>query len=126
VKPAAQDDSAALFGVSEVVKLERKAASLGTQVTESPRMAAQRSGIPRAPEETRVAALIDALVQAGGRLSRAEAAEIVGIANARMSGYLSQLMRLLNIDGYPVLQTLDAGQTVDLNVSLLRQQFFGS
>jgi hypothetical protein len=42
-----------------------------------------------------------------------------------MSGYLAQVTRQLNVDGYPVLQTTDGGRTVELNVPLLRQQFLG-
>lgn len=40
-----------------------------------------------------------------------------------MSGYLAQTIRLLNVDGYAVLQTKDDGRTVELNSELLRRQF---
>lgn len=125
-KPAPEHDGAALFGVSDVVYLEKKAASLGTQVSESARMASQRQFVRRAPDNESVAALIDALVQAGGRLTFTEAAEAVAQPPVRMSGYLAQVMRLLNVEGSAVLQTLDAGRTVELSVSLLKQQFFGT
>ena len=42
-----------------------------------------------------------------------------------MSGYLAQVARLLNVDGYAVLQLRTADQAVELNVPLLRQQFLG-
>ncbi|CAL9544396.1 hypothetical protein SUDANB43_04284 [Streptomyces sp. enrichment culture] len=32
-------------------------------------------------------------------------------------------MTLLNIDGYPVLQLIESGRTVQLDRELLRQQF---
>ncbi|MBO0801658.1 MAG: BREX-2 system phosphatase PglZ [Nocardiopsaceae bacterium] len=124
-KAAPEPDGDALFGVSDVLGLE-KTASLGTQVADSPRMTAQRTGIPRAPEKESVAALIDALVQAGGRLTRAEAAAVVGQPPVRMSGYLAQITRLLNVDGYAVLQATEDGRAVELNAQLLRQQFMTS
>jgi hypothetical protein len=120
----ASDDSAALFGVSEVASsASASSASLGAQIVSSTRMASQRQTVRRAPGDESVAALIDTLVQAGGRLTTAEAAAATGESPVRMSGYLAQVARLLNVDGYPVLQTLDGGRTVELNVALLRQQF---
>jgi hypothetical protein len=122
-KPVAQDDDAALFGVADVVGSEKKAASLGTRITESLRMSTQRQFVRRAPDNESVAALIDALAASGGRITFTEAATATGESPVRMSGYLSQVMRLLNVDGYAVLQTVDGGSMVELNVQLLRQQF---
>jgi hypothetical protein len=131
---AAPDDGAALFGVSEVVASGSTPASqplasslprLGAQVVASARMASQRQFVRRAPDDTRVAALIDGLAQAGGRLTIAETAAIVGESPVRMSGYLAQVTRLLNVDSYPVLGITDGGRTVELNAALLRQQFLG-
>jgi hypothetical protein len=123
---AAAEDSAALFGVSEVAApAEASSGSLGTQVVASPRMATQRQSVRRAPSDAGVAALIDALTRAGGRLTTAEAAAAAGESPLRMSGYLALVTRLLNVDGYAVLQTKDDGRTVELNQQLLRQQFLG-
>ena len=129
-RPAVPADDDALFGVADfgsgdMAALEKKAPSLGTRITESPRMASQRQFVRRAPDNTSVAALIDALVQAGGRLTLAEAASAAGQPPVRMSGYLAQITRLLNVDGYAVLQTTDDGRAVELNAQLLRQQFLG-
>jgi len=135
-RPAqAADDGAALFGISEVTASDpastassapaATATSLGVQVGTSSRMAGQRQFVRRAPGDVSVDALIDALVQAGGSLTLAEAAAAVGEASVRMSGYLAQVVRLLNVDGYPVLGTTDGGRTVKLNEQLLRQQFLG-
>lgn len=125
-KPTPQDDDGAtLFGVSDVVAPEKKQASLGTQVAESPRMASQRQFVRRAPANESIAALIDALVEAGGRLTLSEVAEAVGEPPVRMSGYLAQAIRLLNVDSVAVLQTIDGGRTVELSLPLLKQQFFG-
>jgi hypothetical protein len=86
-------------------------------------MAVQRQFLRRAPDDASIAVLIDGLAQSGGRLTITEAASIAGESPVRMSGYLAQVTRLLNVDGYPVLQTADGGRTVELNVPLLRQQF---
>jgi hypothetical protein len=135
VPTQAPDDGEALFGVSDVMGSapasaaasapSTTATSLGAQVVASSRMASQRQFVRRAPEDVSVAALIDGLVQAGGRLTLTETASSAGEASVRMSGYLAQVVRLLNVDSYPVLGTTDGGRTVELNVQLLRQQFLG-
>jgi hypothetical protein len=142
----AADDNGALFGIAEAAGLAPSSspaesgattpaaasgaassgvAPLGGRVAASPRMTAQRQFLRRAPDDASVAALVDGLARAGGRLTITEAASIAGESPVRMSGYLAQVTRLLNVDGYPVLQTTDAGRTVELNVPLLRQQFLG-
>jgi hypothetical protein len=88
-------------------------------------MASQRQFVRRAPDDASVAALIDALSQAGGRLTLTETAAAVGEPSVRMSGYLAQVTRLLNVDSYPVLGITDGGRTVELNIQLFKQQFLG-
>ena len=99
--------------------------SLGARVTASARMTAQRQFVRRAPDNASVTRLIDALTQAGGSLTVTEAATAAGESPVRMSGYLAQIIRLLNVDGYAVLKTRDDGRMVQLNQELLRQQFLG-
>ena len=101
------------------------AVTLGGRVAASPRMASQRQAIPRAPAEADVAALIDALAAVGGRLSLTEAAAVTGQPAVRMSRYLAQVARLLNVDSYAVLNHSEADRLVELNLPLLRQQFLG-
>jgi hypothetical protein len=142
------DDLDALFGVGEVARglsppdslaapgsapstsavpgsaaVTAPAATLGAHVILSPRMATQRQFVRRAPGDASIAALIDALVRAGGRLTATEVASALGESPVRMSGYLAQAARLLNVDSYPVLQVKDGGRMAELNESLLRQQF---
>ena len=113
----------------EFIDAERAVAipsdTLGRRVAASSRMASQRQAIPRAPAEADVAALIDALAQAGGRLTIAEAAAVTGQHAVRVSRYLAQVARLLNVDSYAVLSHSEADRLVELNVPLLRQQFLG-
>lgn len=134
-RPAgAASDEAALFDVAEVGTQpsgtatgtsadQATPATLGARVTASPRLAAQRQIVRRAPSDESVAALIDALSAVGGRLTLTEAAAATGEPPVRMSGYLAQVARLLNVDGYAVLRSTDEGRTVELNPSLLCQQF---
>ena len=119
----------ALFDVTEAAPTQRQqsqpSSSLGGQVAASPRMASQRQAIPRAPAEADIAALIDALAEAGGRLTIAEAAAVTGQPAVRMSRYLAQVARLLNVDSYAVLSHSEADRLVELSLPLLRQQFLG-
>jgi hypothetical protein len=55
----------------------------------------------------------------------ASLARHAGQAAFRMGGYLAQLGRLLNVDGYPVIGVADEGRTAELNLALLREQFLG-
>jgi hypothetical protein len=138
--PVPEDTGDALFGLTEVVSpaagqpVAEQAGgepdqagsappSLGARIVASPRTAAQRQFVRRAPTDASVAALIDALAKAGDRLTLTEAAVAAGEPPVRMSGYLAMLIRLLNVDGYAVLRTTDEGRTVTLNTPLLRQQF---
>ena len=120
---AAPDDSSALFAAADVDPARPAATSLGAQAVVSSRMATQRPTVRRAPGDDSIAALIDALVSAGGRLTIPEAATAVGEPVHRMPGYLALVTRLLNVDGYGVLQLKDGGKAVELNEHLLRQQF---
>lgn len=122
----AAGEPAALFGSEELTEATTPKASLGTQVVGSRRMAGQRQFVRRAPDDSSIAALIDALVQAGGRLTVTEVAAATGVPPVRMSGYLAQVVRLLNVDSYPVLVLKDGGTMVELTEQLLRQQFLAS
>jgi hypothetical protein len=111
-----------LFGVSDIPA----PASLGTLVVGSGLYATQRAFVRKAPDDSAVAAIIDALADAGGRLPAATIATLAGQPPFRVAGYVTQLGRLLNVDGYPVIGGSDEGRTVALNAALLREQFLGS
>lgn len=119
----------ALFSASEVAAGDSRASgaaaqlTLGTQVVSSERFAAQRAFVRKAPADAAVAAIIDGLLAAGGKLPVARVADLAGQAPFRMAGYLAQLGRLLNVDGYPVIGDTDGGRTVELNTALLTEQF---
>jgi hypothetical protein len=128
----AEETGDALFGVRDIMApagtAQRAPAlvpSLGARVIASGRLASQRRFARRVPDDDRIARLIDGLDQVGGKATIGEAARIAGEPAVRMSGYLAQVARLLNIDGYPVIRTIDDGRAVELNAELLRQQFLG-
>jgi len=116
----------ALFSAGEVSGEIAGQASLGARVVGSDRFAAQRGFVRKAPADAAVAAIIDGLTEAGGKLPVGVAAGLAGQPAFRMAGYLAQLGRLLNVDGYPVISDTDSGRTVELNVRLLTEQFLGT
>jgi hypothetical protein len=116
---AAGDQTAALFPAEEVLVR----ASLGGRVIGSPLYAAQRAFVRKAPDDAQVAAVIDALDRAGGKLPVTALAAAAGQPAFRLPGYLAQLGRLLNVDGYPVIAIADGGRTAELNLHLLAEQF---
>jgi len=127
--PPVQEE--ALFSASEVGASGAWAGdtdgqvTLGAGVVASERFAAQRAFVRKAPADAAVAAIIDGLCTAGGKLPVASVAGLAGQAPFRMAGYLAQLGRLLNVDGYPVIGDADSGRTVELNAALLTEQFLG-
>jgi hypothetical protein len=102
------------------------AGGLGARIVASELFAGQRAFVRKAPEGADVAVLINGLAAAGGKLPVAAAARAVGQPPFRMAGYLTQVGRLLNVDGYPVIGETDGGRTVELNVALLKEQFLGA
>jgi hypothetical protein len=102
------------------------AESLGSTVVGSEVYAAQKEYVRKAPEAKVVAAVIDALVSAGGTMSPAALAAAIsatGRVRRNIEGFVATVQRLLNVEGYPVLGFIDGGHAVKLDVPLLRGQF---
>ncbi|MDO0926540.1 BREX-2 system phosphatase PglZ [Streptomyces sp. TG1A-8] len=102
------------------------AQSLGTLVVGSEVYAAQKEYVRKAPEAKVVAAVVDALVSAGGTMSPAALATAIsatGRVRRNIEGFVTTVQRLLNVEGYPVLGFIDGGHAVKLDVPLLRGQF---
>ncbi|MDN5913790.1 MAG: BREX-2 system phosphatase PglZ [Pseudonocardia sp.] len=74
-----------------------------------------------APEVFR--AVIDALAAAGGRLPLGAAVQAAGAAGRNPRGLITTMGRVLNRDGYAVLKLADSGRAVELNRTLLDEQF---
>lgn len=119
-QPSGQPPAEGLFDATEAAPAAGP--SLGQRVVGSAMYAQQREFLRKAPPDTQVAALIDGLAEAGGKLPVSAAAGIIGQPAVRIRGHLAMMSRLLNVDGYRVLTTVDDGGTVELNVGLLEQQ----
>ncbi|MEU3732848.1 BREX-2 system phosphatase PglZ [Streptomyces sp. NPDC033538] len=103
--------------------------TLGERTVQSAPYRAQREFVRLAPADKAVAAVLDALLTAGGKLSpgavAAAAQAATGKSQRNPERFATVLERLLNIDGYPVLQLVESGRTVQLDKALLAQQFLG-
>ena len=104
LQPAAEDWTSALFASS----------TYKTQKTLAGRVA---------PEDNDIRRLLEALAERGGKLSKAAVAQRLDLAPLRVSGFLSAVRRVLNVDQAAVLALDEASGTVELNRSLLEIQF---
>jgi hypothetical protein len=78
----------------------------------------------RAPlPDERVAALLGVLLAGNGRATLDTLAAHAGIPAHRIRGSITELMRLLQVEGYPVVTIDPDGQTVKLDATLLVEQF---
>ncbi len=90
----------------------------------SPIYASQRQLAARvAPRDEQMRALLIALSERGGKLSRAALAQRLSLPAMRLGSMLSAVRRVLNVDQAAVLVTDEAAGTVELNIALLHQQF---
>ena len=86
--------------------------------------ASQRSLAARvAPSDEQMRQLLSALGERGGKLSRAALAQRLSVPEVRLGGMLSAVRRILNVDQAMVLGVDEASGTVELNRTLLLQQF---
>ena len=86
--------------------------------------ASQRSLAARvAPPDEQMRQLLSALGERGGKLSRAALAQRLSVPEVRLGGMLSAVRRILNVDQAMVLGVDEAAGTVELNRTLLLQQF---
>jgi len=86
--------------------------------------ASQRSLAARvAPPDDQMRKLLTALAERGGKLSRAALAQRLSVPEVRLNGMLSAVRRILNVDQATVLLVDEAAGTVELNRTLLLQQF---
>lgn len=74
------------------------------------------------PDE-RVRAVVGAASRRGGVASYAELSAATGLAPGRLGGFLAMLGRVLNVDGYSVLEVDATTQEVRLSLPTLSQQF---
>ncbi|GLZ41160.1 BREX-2 system phosphatase PglZ [Actinokineospora sp. NBRC 105648] len=99
------------------------AGSVGVRVVATDGYRGQRAFVRKPPENKVVADIIDALLSSGGTTPLVALAEFDSRARRNPEGYVATLQRLLNVEGYPVLNVIDGGRTVQLDKALLVEQF---
>jgi hypothetical protein len=67
--------------------------------------------------------LLEALTERGGKLSRTALANRLSLPEIRMGGLLSAVRRVLNVDQAAVVTVDETAGSVELNITLLQQQF---
>lgn len=91
---------------------------------ESPLFTEQKKLGGRAvPDDAVFAQLLTALDQRGGKMTSTALSRMMQRPPHRLAGLLAAAQRVLNIDGYHVLNRDEASQSVELNAELLRRQF---
>lgn len=74
-------------------------------------------------EVDRLRLALRALDERGGKLTRQALSHRLGLPPVRVGGFVAGLRRVLNVDGYDVLEVDEASDTLTLNRELLRKQF---
>jgi hypothetical protein len=106
------------------VRAAGAAVDLAQSLVASDTYAARRGLAGRHPvDETVAVSVIGALDAGGGRAHRDTLAAAAGIAATAFAGLLAALRRVLNVDGYSVIELDADGVTVLLDLALLREQF---
>lgn len=124
-KPTPQAGQPQLFDPTELppattpVARDWIGALLRGAIYASQRQLAARVALP----DEGMRALLTALSERGGKLSRAALAQRLSLPEIRLGGMLSAGRRILNVDQAQVLVIDEAAGTVELNIVLLHQQF---
>lgn len=125
-KPVQTEAQAGLFAPVDLPLLEVDAVAqdwiaslLASPIYASQRQLAARVALP----DDKMRLLLEALAERGGKLSRTALANRLSLAEVRMGGLLSAVRRMLNVDQAAVLTVDEAAGSVELNITLLQQQF---
>jgi hypothetical protein len=127
-KPAGKKQEAQIAGSAPLFIVDKsgsvhEAKTLGARLVETETYATQRTFVRKAPDKPAVAAVIDALIEADGRLSLSALAAKAGRAGRNPEFLATTMQRLLNVEGYPILSIVDGNSAVRLEVDLLKLQF---
>ena len=92
---------------------------MASEVLAQQRPLAGRAGL----DEELMQKLLIALERRGGRATRPALAQSMGYPAGRLRGFLALVQKLLNVEGFPVLEVDEASATVVFNRELLLTQF---
>ena len=84
----------------------------------------QKDSVRRhAPEDELVRRCLAALDAQGGMMTPAAFSKAADVAAGRLDGLIAQIQRLLNVDGYEILNFSRSENRIELNVPKLKRQF---
>jgi hypothetical protein len=90
----------------------------------SPMFASQKKLAGRSPlKDAELQALIECLAHRGWTATPPALASVLSVNAVQLNVRLAAARRLLNVEGYPVLDVDEASSTVKLNIELLAEQF---
>jgi hypothetical protein len=108
-----------LFAVAEADEAQWIDRLLNSEVYESQRALAGR-GAPK-PEDVRK--FLAVLAERNGKTFKLTMAQQLGYPELRIAGIIAAMRRILNVDGYAVLDVEEASGTICLDLKLLKFQF---
>ncbi|QDV43405.1 Dynamin family protein [Stieleria neptunia] len=76
-----------------------------------------------APADELVVRILTTLIEHHGKMTLAALAERIGVPAFRLRGMLPAVQRILNLDGQQILKTERTSDSVELNETLMRQEF---
>jgi hypothetical protein len=80
------------------------------------------AGRARVTDE-QIESVVMSLANRGGTMTSAALAGTMGLPAHRLSGMLAVMQRILNVEGYPIIDRQESSDTVVLNIQLLKKQF---
>jgi hypothetical protein len=123
-KAATASQGDGLFEIDELPPRPAAPAGLVEAVLASATYAEQKRMAGRRALDDRIAeAVLRALVERGGRAHQDTVAAAAGIPIADVGQVFAAVRRLLNVDGYGVIELDTDGVTLRLDEHLLREQF---
>ena len=108
------DDAPAPSQSTDIVDRVLRSGVYGDQV---------RAAGRRAADSSRVAAVLRELIRRGGRVHRDTVGALLGVPVTSVEPELAAMKRLLNVEGFAVLELVDGGEWLRLDEPLLREQF---
>jgi len=74
-------------------------------------------------KDEQIERIVLSLADRGGTMTGAALAGVLGLPAHRLSGLLAVMQRILNVEGYVILDCQESSDTVILNMQLLKKQF---
>ena len=84
----------------------------------------QKASAGRAvPDDKSMRRLLQSLTDQGGKLTSTALARAMGLSMMRLRGLVATACRILNVDGFAVIERDNAPDSISLNLQLLVNQF---